>query len=93
MSNSEAKFKSRRGTPIYKIDGDACRKIKIKPLRETNVGVVQTHLSKWDQNLQFITPKRDDEHPRFYLGVPPRDLHKLYMFNKQTIQWFIGQLK
>ena len=25
----------------YKSDGDACQKIQIKPLRETNVGVAQ----------------------------------------------------
>ena len=25
----------------YKCDGDACRKIKIKPIRETNVGVAK----------------------------------------------------
>ena len=29
------------GTPIYKSDGDTQRKIKIKPLRETNVGVAE----------------------------------------------------
>ena len=29
------------GTPIQKSDGDTRRKIKIKPLRETNVGVAE----------------------------------------------------
>ena len=29
------------GTPIYKSDGDTRRKIKIKPLRETNVGAAE----------------------------------------------------
>ena len=30
------------GTIPPKSDGDACRKIQIKPLRKTNVGVAQT---------------------------------------------------
>ena len=30
------------------------------------------------QNLQFNTPKRDDEHPRrFYMGLPPPGPHGL----------------
>ena len=40
------------GAPLYKSKGTlhASRKIKIKPLRETNV----SH-AKWDQNLQFTS--------------------------------------
>ena len=41
-----------RGVTLHENDRDACRKIRIKPLKETNLGVAQLYLtSKEDLTL------------------------------------------
>ena len=43
-----------------------------KDLYSYIIMVFCSELPKWDQNLKFYTPKRDDEHPcPFHMGVPP----------------------
>ena len=64
------------GDSAYERGGDARRKFWIKPLKETDLGVVQPpkiFLTPKRDHAEIYTPKRDDEHPDpFPMLSPPR---------------------